>query len=40
MADKMGGDGELAGSIVVLATACSALSYSLLLLWLRGQGIG
>ena len=40
MADKMGGDGELAGSIVVLATACSAFTYTLLLLLLRAYGTG
>ena len=39
MADKMGADSELAGAIVVLATASSAFSYSLLLFWLHLQGI-
>lgn len=39
MADKMGGDRELAGTIVVLATAFSAFSYTLLLLCLRAAGI-
>ena len=35
MASKMGGDGELAGTIVVLATAMSAFSYSVLLFYLQ-----
>ena len=35
MASKMGGDGELAGTIVILATALSAISYTLWLLYLR-----
>lgn len=39
MASQMGGDSELAASIVMLATACSALSYSLLLLCLKGYGL-
>ena len=35
MASKMGADGELAGTIVVLATGLSAFSYTLLLFFLR-----
>jgi len=35
MATKMGADGELAGTIVVLATALSAISYSVLLFYLQ-----
>lgn len=35
MASKMGADEELAGAIVVLATACSSFSYMLLLFWLH-----
>ncbi len=35
MASKMGADGELAGTIVVLATALSAVSYSVLLYYLQ-----
>ena len=35
MASKMGGDEELAGSIVVMSTACSAVTYTLLLLFLQ-----
>lgn len=38
MADKMGADSELAGAIVVLATACSSMSYTFLLFWLHVQG--
>jgi predicted permease len=38
MAGKMGGDEELAGSIVIMATACSAASYTVLLYWLRIYG--
>ena len=36
MACQMGGDGELAGTIVVMATALSAVSYTLILLCLQG----
>lgn len=39
MASQMGADSELAASIVMLATAFSALSYSLLLLCLKAYGI-
>lgn len=39
MASKMGGDRELAGTIVMLATAFSAVSYSLLLLCLNAYGV-
>ncbi len=39
MACQMGGDGELAGTIVVMATAFSAISYTLLLLCMRLFGI-
>lgn len=39
MASKMGADGELAGTIVVLATAFSAISYTLLLFSLQLLGI-
>jgi len=39
MASKMGADGELAGTIVVLATAFSAISYTLLLFSLQLVGI-
>jgi malate permease and related proteins len=35
MASKMGADGELAGTIVVMATGFSAFSYTLLLLYLQ-----
>jgi len=35
MASKMGADGELAGTIVVLATGLSAFSYALLLFYLQ-----
>ncbi len=38
MASKMGADSELAGAIVVLATACSSFSYMVLLFWLHQQG--
>ncbi len=39
MACHMGGDGELAGTIVMMATAFSAISYTLILLCLRVYGI-
>jgi len=39
MASKMGADSELAGAIVVLATACSSFSYMLMLFWLHLQGL-
>ncbi len=39
MACHMGGDGELAGTIVMMATALSAVSYTLILLFLRMYGI-
>ncbi|MEN8198965.1 MAG: AEC family transporter [Thermodesulfobacteriota bacterium] len=39
MACQMGGDGKLAGSIVMLATALSALSYTLILFFLKGAGM-
>lgn len=39
MACQMEADGELAGTIVVMATALSAVSYTLLLLCLQGYGI-
>ena len=35
MASKMGADGDLAGTIVVLATGLSAFSYALLLFYLQ-----
>jgi len=38
MAGKMGGDEELAGTIVIMATGFSALSYTLLLLLLQFMG--
>jgi predicted permease len=39
MACQMGGDGELAGTIVMMATGFSAVSYTILLLCLRSYGI-
>ena len=39
MASQMGADGDLAGTIVMLATSFSAVSYTLLLLCLRSYGI-
>jgi len=39
MASKMGGDEELAGTIVIMATGFSAISYTLLLLLLQLQGL-
>lgn len=39
MACSMGGDGDLAGTIVIMATGFSALSYTLLLLFLQLYGI-
>ncbi len=39
MATKMGADGELAGTIVVLATALSAISYSVLLFYLQNVSV-
>ncbi len=39
MAGKMGGDEKLAGSIVIMATACSAAGYTILLYWLRMSGV-
>jgi predicted permease len=39
MACQMGGDGELAGTIVMMATALSAVSYTLILLCLKMYGI-
>ncbi len=39
MAYQMGGDGELAGTIVMMATAFSAVSYTLLLLYLHIFGV-
>jgi predicted permease len=38
MASKMGGDEELAGTIVVMATGFSAVSYSIILFLLKLQG--
>ena len=39
MASRMGGDGELAGTIVMMATGLSAISYTLLLFYLQLSGI-
>jgi predicted permease len=39
MANQMGADGDLAGTIVMMATSFSAISYTLLLLFLRSYGI-
>ncbi len=39
MACQMGGDGELAGTIVMMATGVSAVSYTILLLCLRSYGL-
>lgn len=39
MACRMGGDGDLAGTIVVMATGLSAVSYTLLLFYLQLLGI-
>ncbi len=39
MAHQMKGDAELAGSIVMLSTLCSAFSYTIILLLLKGTGI-
>lgn len=39
MANQMGADGDLAGTIVMMATSFSAVSYTLLLLLLRNYGI-
>jgi malate permease and related proteins len=39
MACQMGGDGELAGTIVMMATGLSAVSYTLILLCLKMYGI-
>ena len=39
MADQMKGDAELAGSIVMLSTLCSALSYTFILLLLQSAGL-
>lgn len=39
MADQMKGDAELAGSIVMLSTLCSAVSYTVVLLILKGSGL-
>lgn len=38
MADQMGGDAELAGSIIMLSTLAAAVTYSIALLLLRGLG--
>ena len=39
MACRMGADGDLAGTIVMVATGFSAVSYTLLLLFLKSYGI-
>ena len=39
MAHQMKGDAELAGSIVMLSTLCSAFSYTMLLLVLKWTGL-
>jgi predicted permease len=39
MADQLGGDAELAGTIVMLSTLFSAATYTLALLILRSQGL-
>ena len=39
MACQMGADGELAGTIVMMATSFSAVSYTILLLCLKSYGI-
>jgi len=39
MASRMGADGDLAGTIVVMATGFSAVSYTILLLCLKSYGI-
>ncbi len=39
MACRMGGDGDLAGTIVMVATSFSAISYTMLLLYLKSYGI-
>lgn len=39
MADQMKGDAELAGSIVMLSTLSSAVSYTIMLLLLKGAGL-
>lgn len=39
MACQMGGDGELAGTIVMMATGVSAVSYTVLLLCLKSYGM-
>jgi hypothetical protein len=39
MADQLGGDAELAGSIVMLSTLLSAATYTVALLILRSQGL-
>jgi hypothetical protein len=38
MADQMGGDAELAGSIIMLSTLAAAVTYSLALFLLRAVG--
>jgi predicted permease len=38
MADQMGGDAELAGSIIMLSTLAAAVTYSIALLLLHGLG--
>jgi predicted permease len=39
MADQLGGDAELAGTIVMLSTLLSAATYTVALLILRSQGL-
>jgi predicted permease len=39
MADQMGGDAELAGSIIMLSTLAAAVTYSIALLLLHGLGV-
>ena len=38
MASRMGGDGDLAGTIVMMATGLSAISYTMLLFYLQLSG--
>jgi hypothetical protein len=39
MADQLKGDAELAGTIVMLSTLLSAVTYTVALLILRSQGL-